>query len=683
MRNLSTLLFLSSLAWLVSSCDQRVTQSPYDNTLERQAFYPRYNQEVRERTLQEIAAMQREIDSATADATEKKIALDLLIKRRDQGDFFQQRSEAELPSDLDWKTNDADPDIGSPQAKKGGTFHTFLPTMSYPPTIRCLGKEANNGFRAYHHDYIEMGLIATHPDTGRTIPALADRWAISADRQTVYFHINDRARWSDQLKVSSEDFLMSFYVYLSPYLTEPWYRTYYGEQFNGLTTYGDAYLAVRLANPKPRPEMSANLVPFHRNFYREFGPDFEARYNWRPRPTTGAYQIRAEDIIKGESISLSRVKDWWARDLLYYRYVYNPDRIEYRLIRDLEKAFVLFCRGDLDWFPLGQPKYWYEKTEIPAVFRGYIHKATFYNEYPRSPYGLYFNQAVPLLQQQDIRIGLQHATNWQKVIDFDMRGDATRLHIMNDGFGRFSNSHIRTREFSIEQAAAAFARAGFTQKGSDGVWMNSQGQRLSFTISYSKSAFLDQIMQRLKEEALKAGVEYKLEGADGTANFQKISQKKHEIAFAGWNITPPFPDYYEFLHSKDAFEPGSRTPRAMTNNILTYANPEMDQLVERNRNATDEETILETSHRIETLLHEQAAWCPGWKKDYYRLAYWRWLQWPDSFNVRISDEPEMSYVFWIDPSVKEATHSAMRRGEVFEESNRVYDQFRQTNSQHE
>ena len=51
-------------------------------------------------------------------------------------------------------------------------------------------------------------------------------------------------------------------------------------------------------------------------------------------------------------------------------------RIAGTLVRDIEKAFEMFRLGELDMFPLGLPKYWYEKTEIPEVFKGYIENPT-------------------------------------------------------------------------------------------------------------------------------------------------------------------------------------------------------------------------------------------------------------------------------------------------------------------
>jgi len=683
LRSSSTLAFVA-LA-LLSGCRKEVVRAPYDNTSEKQAFFERYNKQVAEQLAQDTAKLEKELaDPAAALSAEgepvtreeKERQLAALKHRAERPDYFEFLTEKDLPQSLAWQTNLDDPDLGSPKAKKGGTMRTFFAGLSFPPTIRSLGKEGNNDFRSEHWDNIEMGLVGTHPNTGKSIPALADRWSIGPDGQEVYFHLDAEARWSDGKKVTSRDFVTMFYIALSPYLTESYYRAYYGEQYWGISSYGDDYLCIRLSNAKPRAEYFANAVPYQEDFYREFGPDFEERYNWRTRPTTGAYQILPEDIVKGRSITLSRVKNWWAKDRLYNRNLYNPDRVQYVLVRDIEKAFEMFRLGELDMFPLGLPKYWYEKTEIPEVFKGYIEKAKFYNEYPRVPRGLYFNLANPLLSNREIRIGVSHATNWQKVIDFDLRGDAERINIICSGYGRFSNPNIRAREFSVEKARESFAKAGYTKVGPDGILMNDSGQRLSLSITYTRSDALDPMAQRLKEEARKAGLEFQLDSLDGTASFKKVMNKNHEIALWGWGITPPYPDYYEMLHSKDAFLPGTHQPRPMTNNIFTYGDPVMDQLVEGVRGARSEESIKDLSWKIEEMVHNEAVWAPGYQKSFYRQGYWRWVCWPDDFNCRISELPETLYLFWIDEDKKRETLEAKRTGKSFLEQSHVYDQYR-------
>jgi microcin C transport system substrate-binding protein len=663
---------------VVSSCERPPDYEAYDNTNERELFYQRYNAGV----VEKLSKRKTELEAALAgnlpaeERASKEQEHGDLLRRMERPEFFEIRTEADLPQDLEWKTNLDDPEIGSPEAKKGGTFHTYIPGGGYPPNIRCLGREANNSFRSYHWDDIELGLTAYHPETGKVMPAVADRWSVGADGQTVYFHIDDDARWSDGKEVKSGDFLMAMYVYLSPYLTESFYRAWYGEQYWGLATYGDDYLCVRLAFAKPLAEGFAGLTPFQEDFYREFGPDFESRYNWRPRPTTGAYMIREEDIQKGRSISLTRVKDWWARDKKYYRYRFNPDRIEYIQVRDEEKVFQLFLRGEIDTYLMGDSKKWYEKSEVPEVFNGYIEKVTFYNEYPTISRGMYFNMSRPPLDNLDVRIGLQHSSNWEKVIEFDLRGDGERLNLLNAGYGQFSNPNLRTRPFSVKLAREAFARAGFTEAGEDGILKNAAGQRLSFSVNYSRNPALDPMALRIKEEARRAGVEFKLEAMDPTASFQKVSRKEHEIAFTGWQSQLPFPDYYQQFHSKDAYEPGTKKPRPMTNNINIFADPEVDKILEANRNARSLEEIRETSWKLEEIFHERAVWAPAYYRPFYRTGYWRWIRWPENFNVRLGNEPEMSHVHWIDPEIKQETLKAKTTGAAFPEKNLIFDQHR-------
>lgn len=678
-RQLLALWFNGVVAVLLSGCARQDEFPPYDNTEEVALFYERYNEENRKKTLSDLAQVEESLrdESLAQDAREElEVQLAKLQKKAEYPEFFTFSTIDDLPEDLNWETNWDEPEIGSDEAKKGGVFHFFFEGLGFPDTLRVVGPKSNNSFRSEHWDYVEMGMVELHPETGAIIPGIADRWAVAEDRQTVYFHIDETATYSDGVPVESDDICMAFFIRLSPYANDPWAKKYYSEQFLNLTRFDKQTYSITLSTPKPIAAYYASIGPSPRHHYREMGPDFEQRYNWRPRPTTGGYVIREEDILKGRSIAVSRVKDWWAKDRKYNRNRMNADKIIYKLVRDPGKALELFKRGNIDFMPLNGPKTWYEKTEFDAVFNGYLHKATFYNVYPRVPRGLYINCSRPLLNNRDIRIGLQYATNFQKMIDFDFRGDVVRLNTFTDGFGHFSNKDIVARDFSVEKAAEYFAKAGFTERGEDGVLKNDEGQRLSFTITYPRSPMTSIIMTRLKEEAIKAGVEYKLEAMESQAAFAKTQDKKHEICFAGWGVMPPFPRYVGIWHSSNAYEKGTKTPKPMTNNISVYADPEMDMLAQGIRDATSEDEIAAKTYRAEEILHRDAPWIPGYAVPFERCGYWRWMRWPEGFNVRQIRDLHSSHVFWIDEEIKEETQRAMRTGETFPEQNLIFDQHR-------
>lgn len=590
-------------------------------------------------------------------------------------EFFKFATPADIPADLKWENGMDQPEIGDDRARKGGVMNLAIST--FPPTFRTFGPDSNHSFRGQFYDNIEVSLVGLHPETMAVIPGVASEWAVTADNQTVFFRIDPEATFSDGVKITADDCLMTFYLFRSDYANAPFYKQYYTTEYQSITKYDDRTIAITLATPKPKAPYFATILPSPSHFFREFGPDFPQRYQWRVKPVTGAYVIDETETRKGRLVTLSRVKDWWARDRRFYKNRYNPDQIRYRMVRSSEKEFELFRNGEIDYFLLNEPRFWNEKTEIPPVHDGYVKKAVFFNDYPRVPRGLYINCSQPLLDNVDIRVGLQHATNVKKLIEFDFRGDYKRSNSYSEGFGRFTNPAIIARPYDVAKARESFAKAGFTQRGSDGILAKPDGTRLSVTISTQQDPLTNRILLRLKEEAAKAGLEYQIEALDGTAFFQKVMDKKHQICLWGWGVTPPYPDYHQGFHSSNAYDEGSKTPKPNTNNITVSVDPRLDEHSTAIRRATSEEEMERHCHAIEEVLHEMAPWVPLFHRDYYRFGYWRWLKFPEgTLNVRVSSEPDEAHVHWIDPVVKEETLAARREGRTYPETTEIFDQHR-------
>ena len=477
--------------------------------------------------------------------------------------FFQFKTLADLPDDLLWENGHELPDIGSPEAEKGGTFYSAL--QDYPRTLRTVGPDANGSFRPFILDDIALRIARRHPndtDIGPRghyyYPELAKEWAVDRENKKVYVRIHPEARWSDGNPVTTDDFMFLFFFFQSSYIRDPWYNNWYTESYTGITRYDD--LTFSISVPENKPNMNSRVLdlrPIPREFFRELGDDFVQRYQWRFQPTTGAYVIKDEDIRKGRSIALTRQQDWWARDHKFLGNRFNYDRIFMTVIRDIPKMFETFKRGDMDGTGLTNlPEYNYEKLpdSDPDVQGGYIHKATFFNEVPRPTYGLWINSSKPLLDNQDIRVGIHYATNWQRIIDEYFRGDYTRMNTTADGYGAFTHPTLRARPFDVDLALEAFARAGFTQRGPDGILVNARGQRLSFTLSTGYQTFRD-LLTILKEEAAKAGLDFRLEILDGTAGWKMAQEKKHDITFSALNVSPEmYPRYWETYHSVNAYD---------------------------------------------------------------------------------------------------------------------------------
>ena len=682
---------LVALALGVTGCHREAAETTRSPGFD--AFVPIYNRHIQswlktqqETTDKEVARVESELASLDGDAKAlKQIHLEALHHDQEKwkfrvslGDYLRIGKTSDVPADLVWENGMDQPEIGDPASKKGGVFRRYIPT--FPPTIRPFGENSNNSFRGDIYDYIDMPLVVLHPETMKLIPGLAKEWALSGDGRTVYFRIDPEARYSDGKPVLARDFLLGVYLRVSDYIVNPYSKQFFREEIAQVAMYDDRTLSISLPQAKLfAPALAGAIQPSPPHFYQEYGPDYSERYQWRFPPTTGAYEVKPEDIVKGASITQTRVKNWWAKDRKYYRYRFNPDKIVHTVVRDESKAFELFRAGELDTFYLTRPERWYEKSEIEPVYKGWIERVTFYNRYPKVPLGLYLNVSKPLLNDRNVRIGIQHAMNWQKVIEVMYRGDYQRLNAFNEGYTTFSDPSIKARPFSIDLAREAFRSAGFTKEGRDGILEKPDGTRLSLAVTYDSMPVYERIFAILREEAKTCGFELRLDGLESTVSYKKEMQKQHELTFGSWMITPPVPEFHQFLHSSNAFDEKGN-PKPQTNNTFVWGRPDTDMLCEQVRDARTEEELKTAAWKLQRIIHDEAIFVPGFSVDFMRIGSWRWVRWPDCENTRYSPpvvyDPHEVFVFWVDEDIQAETQAARRTGKAFPESTKTVDQYR-------
>jgi len=661
--------------------------------LEYEAFVPTYNRYIHEWLLkQQAASNQDAADTATklttaggdvktaleAHATAIRRDLDKWAYRLSLGDYLKQGKPSEIPADLVWQDGMDQPEIGDPRARKGGTLRRYIQT--FPSTISPFGDNSNNEFRSELYDNIDIPLVNIHPETMALIPGVANQWALSADGRTTYFRINPQATYSDGVPIAARDFLVSVYLRVSDNIFEPFYKQFYREEIAQVAMYDEHTLSVSLPETKINaPMIAGGLVPSPPHFYADYGPDYNERYQWRFPPTTGAYEVLPKDILKGVSITKTRVKDWWARDLKYYRHRFNPDKLVHTVVRDESKAFELFRAGELDTFYIYKPEQWYEKSEMEPIYKGWIERTTFYNRYPKPPRGFYMNVRKPPLDDRNVRVGINFALNWQKVINVMFRGDYQRLNAFNEGYAIYSDPSIKARSYSIESARAAFRAAGYTIEGADGILTKPDGTRLSTAISYGTLPLYDHLLAILREDAKACGLDLRLDAAESTVDYKKAMLKQCDMEFWSWAITPPVPDFYQFIHSVNALD-AKGNPKPQTNNLWVWGRADTDRLSEIVRTGRTVEEVRDASWKLQHIIHDEGFFAPGYTVDFVRLGSWRWVRWPDCENTRFSSpvvlDPHDVFVLWIDEDIKKETQAARTSGKSFGECNRVVDAYR-------
>lgn len=534
----------------------------------------------------------------------------------------------ELPPNLVWLTNNEDPEFASPEAIRGGMYRTWM--LSFPLTLRLVGPDSNGAFAGVVRAN-QFGPVSYHPQTGNPIPVLATHWAFGEDGRSIFYRLNPDARWSDGVPVTADDFVFAVQFLRSEQIVGPWYNNYYTERIRDVRKYDSHTYGVQGADAKPQEEMHYyyGIGPRPKHFHR-MSDNWVTEYNWKPDPTTGPYHIGT--IEKGKYVDLERTRDWWADDLRYMRNRFNPETIRYRVIRDENSAWQHFLKGEIDTFDLTIPEYWHDKANHEVFDKGYVAKYWFYNQLPLGSTGIYLNTADPLLSDKNIRLGIAHSINFQRVIDTILRGDYERMETFQLGFGPYDNKSIKPRKFDLKRASEYFEAAGFASRDNTGIRTrtndNGSTTRLSFRVTYGNPLHTPRLVV-IQEEAKKAGLELQLHMLDSATSFKQMLEKKHQMAWMGWASSGVAPRYWEHFHSVNANV-------TQTNNITNHANPAMDELIMQFRASADKGERIALAHQLEQIVHESGVVIPRTKVPFTRQGAWRWLELPEWLGTRHS-----------------------------------------------
>lgn len=569
--------------------------------------------------------------------------------------FKAKISKTPLPSNLEWLTNESDPVFSAPKVKKGGTFR--LAIRSFPLTFRTVGPDSNSEFRSAILGN-QLSLTGLHPNTMNIIPELATHWAYGKDKKTMYFRLNKMARWSDGVSVTAHDFAYTLEFMRSKQIVAPWYNNYYTEEIENVVVYDDYSLAVISAKAQADLHLKVSLNPTPRHYFGQLKDDFVRKYNWKIVPNTGPYHI--SDFKKGKYVKFKRKKEWWAKELRYFKNRYNVNRVIFTVVREDNLEWEYFKKARIDVFDLKQPKYWHVKSHTPVIDNGYANRIWFYNDTPRSPFGVWLNQDKEIFKNRNVRHAFAHAMNMQKVIEKVLRNDFVRLEHGYVGYGSYSNNKIRARRFDLAKVNDYMKAAGW-KWGNDGIWIKN-GRRFSVEVTYGSEHHTPKLVV-LKEEAKKAGVELRLSKLDPSAWFKKISENRHEAVWMGFG-TSLRPSYWQSFHSINAHKP-------QTNNVTNTDDPELDRLIETYRNSLDEEERIKLSLIIQQKIHEIGAFVPEAIRPQVREAYWRWWRLPIVAGTKYSSslfDPFSSFtggLFWYDKVLYEETKEAMKNKRAF------------------
>ncbi len=557
-------------------------------------------------------------------------------------------------SKLEWTTNWDDPPIGDPEnAIRGGTFHDYI--TAYPLTFRLFGPNSNDSFagynRSFHHD--RFTLVAMHPTTQNWIPVLANEWSIQDDNRTIFFRLNTDAHWSDGEPIKASDYEFAFEMLSNEKLLKtPFYPQYMRDFFESVEAIGDDVVKIVGTRTSWRPLYNYNFWPMPEHAI-QFDEEWIDRDNYTPPVVAGPFTISGWET--GNSVEYSRIDSWWGDKHHYYRGMYNPDKIALRVINDSDRAPDYFQKGELSQLLINTARIWAENMDFDAMEKGWAHRRRLFVEVPQGIYGIIMNLKEPIFQNKDFRKALQHLVNFDEM-NSKLMHNAYYRQISSFYGTPFANPDLEMYDYNPLKARQHLMKAGFSKRGSDGILSKEDGTRAEFTLTYGSKG-LERHLTLVQQTFKRAGVQMNLRLLEPGTAFANGMEKSFEALL--FNRTANFyPDPHQYFSCETA-------DKLQTNNNWSFCNEEVDELIEVYRFGDDADERVAAMHRIDEIVHDEAFIIPFWTGPFVRFVYWDYVEYPEFYYPRMTEQLMDYQVYWINPDKKKALEAAMKENRSY------------------
>ncbi|NUN51511.1 MAG: hypothetical protein HUU06_01820, partial [Planctomycetaceae bacterium] len=546
-----------------------------------------------------------------------------------------------------WETCLDSPTTAWKDAPKGGTMRQVL--LDWPATLRLWGENYNSSFNYTVVDLCLEGLVGFHPLTQRFVPSVATHWRISEDRQTYTFRINPEARWSDGKELTSADVLATWDLRMDEKCRFPSGPLVYGK-FERPVAKSKYIVEVKCKEDNWRnflyfggmPLLPAHEVGIPGDQYLE---KFQNAYH----AVSGPYMVRPEDVKMGQSIAITRRKDWWGERNPANAGGANIDRFEFEVVKDINLAFEKAKKGEIDYFPIGKAQWWVEEVpKLDPVKRGLLLPKKIYNDAPVGTNGIAINTKKAPLDDRRIRLALQHLYNRRLMIQKFYYNEYEPLSSYESGV--YANPENAVLEYDEMRAVELLEEAGWTGTNAE-LYRVKDGRELKFQIVYS-SPLSERNLTKFQEDCKKAGIRIELQLLTPASLWKQVTQKEYELASMSWGgLSIPNPE---------TSWKGELADSLSNNNITGFKNARVDQLLVEYDRAYDPKRRIAVIREIDALVYADIPYVLGWFNPAQRFVIWNKYGMPPWGCSKIADLDNLWYSFWVDPAKEKALKEAMQ-----------------------
>ncbi len=526
-------------------------------------------------------------------------------------------------------------DYVNPDAPKGGAI-----TVWGLDTFETLNPFILKGRKEEWNSLIFDTLMTRATDEPDALYALVASGAeIAADRGSVAFTIDPRARFHDGSRITAEDVAFTFETLIKK--GHPSFRI----------NFRDVAKAEVLGPAKVRfvfkpglhrdlPTMLAGLPVLSKTYYATVPFD---KTTFTAPLSSGPYRVAKAE--PGRSIVYERVADYWARDLPVNRGRFNFDRIRVDYYRDRDIAFQAFFSGQYDFREEFTSRSWATQYDKPPVEKGLIVRETLPDETPSGVQAFFFNLRRAKFQDPRVRQALDLAFDYEwtnKNLFYSqyertnsmfenselaahappsaaelallepLRGQVPKEVFERPYMAPVSNGSGKIRK-RLRTAARLFRKAGYRVK--DGVLTGADGAPFTIEFLLFEASF-NRIINPYSRNLERLGVKATIRIVDA-ANFKYRTDHSDFDIIVRRYVQPLTPG----IEQRNYFG-SANADTAGTFNVGGVKDPAVDALVEKVTTAGSRAELVTAVRALDRVLMWNRFVIPQWYKGSHNVAYW-------------------------------------------------------------